>query len=104
MGLSLNPVRAKLEGSTLVIELEDQVTRVNNSNIQVEFAAEVFDFARTFTGEVYNVGSTDLPQPVEGGDAGEALSTNGLRVLFSLLGRKPGISAKHDVFFSCGNA
>ena len=82
-GIVVEPLRAKLEGSTLVIELEDQVNRVNNSNIQVEFAAEVFDFARTFTGEVYNVGSTDLPQPVEGGDAGETLSTNGLRVLAS---------------------
>ncbi|MEC8646883.1 MAG: hypothetical protein VXY00_07900 [Candidatus Latescibacterota bacterium] len=82
-GVAVNPVRAEVEGSAIVIELENRVTRVRNPSIQVEFAAEVFDFARTFTGEVYNVGSTDLPQPVEGGDASEALSTNGLRVLAS---------------------
>ena len=82
-GVAVNPVRAEVEGAAIVIELENRVTRVRNPSIQVEFAAEVFDFARTFTGEVYNVGSTDLPQPVESGDASEALSTNGLRVLAS---------------------
>ncbi len=82
-GVSVDPIRAELDGSAIVIELADRVTRARNPSLQVQFAAEVFDFARTFTGEVYNVGSTDLPQPVEGGDASEAIGTNGLRVLAS---------------------
>ncbi len=82
-GVAVDPIRAERDGSTIVVELADRVTRTRNPNIQVHFAAEVFDFARTFTGEVYNVGSADLPQPVEGGDASEEVSTNGLRVLAS---------------------
>ena len=84
--IAVDPTRVEVDGSTIVIELADRVTRFRNLNIQVQFAAEIFDFAHTFTGEVYNVGSADLPQPVEGGDASDALSTNGLRVLASSAG------------------
>ena len=82
-GQPVDPARVSLEGSDIVIELADRITRTRNPSIQIQFAAEVFDFARTFSGEVYNIGSVDLPQPVEGGDASEAVSTNGLRVLAS---------------------
>jgi len=82
-GVDVEPVSAVVEGSSIVIQLANRVSATRNPSIRVQFSAEVFDFARTFTGEVFNVGSGDLPQPVEGGDASELVSTNGLRVLAS---------------------
>ena len=47
------------------------------------FAAEVFDFAWTFDGEVLDTQSQSLPQPVRGGDVGGDIATGTLRVLAS---------------------
>ena len=47
------------------------------------FAAEVFDFAWTFDGEVLDSQSQSLPQPVRGGDVGDDIATSTLRVLAS---------------------
>ena len=44
------------------------------------FAAEVFDFAWTFDGEVLDSQSQSLPQPVRGGDVGDDIATSTLRV------------------------
>ena len=63
------------------MKLRDAVTQANNPHLRVTFASEVFDFARTFQGEVFNVNSEDLPQPVEGGDVSDVVGTNSLRVL-----------------------
>ena len=82
-GVEVEPLNVTKEGSSMVIQLPARISPARNPNIRVQFAAEVFDFARTFSGEVFNLGSEDLPQPVEGGDASELVNTNGLRVLAS---------------------
>ena len=51
--------------------------------IRVVFAAEVFDFAWTFDGQVLDSQSQSLPQPVQSGDVGGDIATNTLRVLAS---------------------
>jgi hypothetical protein len=56
--------------------------------VRLVFAASVFLHATTFGGEVFDSQGESLPQPVEPGDAGEALSTNDLRVLGGL-GEEP---------------
>ncbi|MBT7548879.1 MAG: hypothetical protein HN611_09420, partial [Gemmatimonadetes bacterium] len=65
--------------------------------LRVVFAAEVFELATTFIGEVTDSRTQTLPQPVIDGDAGQALSTNSLRVL-SISGRQP--AALQDLRFS----
>ena len=87
-GLKVNGVETAPEGvevvdGDLVVKLQDPVTQANNPDLRITFASEVFDFARTFQGEVFNVNSEDLPQPVEGGDVSDVVSTNSLRVLAS---------------------
>ena len=80
-GVTVDPAAVELEGEDLVILLAQQVTKANNSLIRVVFSSEVFDFAHTFQGEIFNGGSEDLHQPIEAGDVSEELGTNSLRVL-----------------------
>jgi hypothetical protein len=71
-----------IEGANeLVIHLPQRVTRANSQPLRVVFGAEVFVFANTFTGEVFDTRSERLPQQVEAGDASQAVSTDNLRVL-----------------------
>ena len=83
MGVPLAPVDpvAVAEDDGLVIQLPQRVTGTNNAPIRVVFAAEVFEFASTFAGEIFVADSESLPQPILAGDASEAVSTNSLRVL-----------------------
>ena len=67
--------------SALVVRLPDRVTPTQNPPIRVVFGTEVFEFAVTFEGEVISTDSESLPQQIVPGDAGEAVSTNSLRVL-----------------------
>ena len=80
-GERAEPEQVKVEDGALVIHLSERVRPSSNRPLRVIFATEVFDFARTFEGQVFNIDSADLPQPIEGADASEALSTNSLRVL-----------------------
>ena len=82
-GIEVEPANVAINGTAMEIQLAERVNPSRNPNLRVQFSSEVFDFARTFTGEVFNVGSEDLPQPIEGGDASEMVGTNGLRVLAS---------------------
>ena len=82
-GVAVDPISAEVQDVDLVIQLARRVTNFNNPTIRVTFASEIFDFARTFQGEVFNKDSGDLPQPIEGGDVSDAVSTNSLRVLAS---------------------
>ena len=83
MGTPLAPVDpvAVAEDDGLVIQLPQRVTSANNEPIRVTFATAVFEFASTFTGEIFTADSESLPQPILAGDADEAVSTNSLRVL-----------------------
>ncbi len=83
MGTPLAPVipAAVAEDDGLTLQLPQRVTLANNAPIRVTFATAVFEFASTFTGEIFAADSQSLPQPILAGDAGAAVSTNSLRVL-----------------------
>ena len=73
---------AVIEGDTsLEVVLPQKVTAESNELLRVVFDVEVFARATTFTGEVLAEGESRLPQPIEPGDASDAVSTNSLRVL-----------------------
>lgn len=80
-GVATDPAGIELVEDGFVVQLPQRISRAHNPNLRVTFATQVFDFARTFEGEVFNAGSADLPQPVEGGDVSAAIGTNSLRVL-----------------------
>ena len=65
----------------LMIRLPERLNAGRNELIRVVFAAEVFDFAWTFDGEVLDSQSQSLPQPVRDGDVSGDVSTSTLRVL-----------------------
>ena len=80
-GIATDPAAIEMVADGFVVRLPQRIRRAYNPSLRVTFAAEVFDFARTFEGEVFNTDSADLPQPVEGGDVSDAVGTNSLRVL-----------------------
>ena len=80
-GVATDPAGVEVVDDGFVVQLPQRISRAHNPSLRVTFAAEVFDFARTFEGEVFNTDSVDLPQPVEGGDVSDAVGTNSLRVL-----------------------
>ena len=69
------------EEDQLVVYLPQRVTRQSSDPLRIVFGAEVFVFANTFAGEVFDTQSANLPQQIEAGDATEAIGTNTLRVL-----------------------
>jgi hypothetical protein len=79
--VAVDPLAVREEEDGLVIQLPAPIRRANNAPIRVVFGAQVFEFAAIFEGEIFTVDSEVLPQPIVAGDAGEALSTNSLRVL-----------------------
>ena len=86
MGTPLRQVEASevVESADgLTIHLPEHLNAGRNELIRVIFAAEVFDFAWTFDGEVLDSQSQSLPQPVQSGDVGDDIATNTLRVLAS---------------------
>ncbi len=80
-GVTTEPAGVEVADGGFVVELPQRISRAYNPRLRVTFAAEVFDFARTFEGEVFNTDRADLPQPVEGGDVSDAIGTNSVRVL-----------------------
>jgi len=69
------------EGDGLLIHLKEPITRASNRPLRLVFAAEIFDLATSFQGEVFNRSREGLPQLVVDGDVTRELSTNSLRVL-----------------------
>ena len=98
-GVATDPAGVEVVDDDFVVQLPQRVSRAYNPSLRVIFAAEVFDFAHTFGGEVFNAGSTDLPQPVEGGDVSAAIGTNSLRVLAASAANPQVVQ---DVQFSSG--
>ena len=78
---SLEPAAVTTEEEGLVVLLPERVTRSSNQPIRISFGTEVFLYANTFEGEVFDTARPGLPQPVEAGDVTTELSTNSLRVL-----------------------
>ncbi|MCY3789576.1 MAG: hypothetical protein OXH63_12400, partial [Gemmatimonadetes bacterium] len=84
MGIPLQQVEASEVAESadgLTIRLPEHLNAGRNELIRVVFAAEVFDFAWTFDGEVLDSQRQSLPQPVQSGDVGDDIATNTLRVL-----------------------
>ena len=78
---SLEPAAVTAEEEGLVVLLPERITRSSNQPIRISFGTEVFLYANTFEGEVFDTATPGLPQPVEAGDVTTELSTNSLRVL-----------------------
>ena len=84
MGDPLTPVEPQqvdVEDGFLVIHLPQRITPTRNEPVRVTFGTELFAYATTFTGEVFDSTTESLSQPVEAGDATGELATNSLRVL-----------------------
>ncbi len=84
MGEPLAPVEPaevleELDG--LRVRLPTRVTRSDNPPLRLLFSTTLFSFATTFSGEVFDSEREVLSQPIVSGDAGQALSSNSLRVL-----------------------
>jgi hypothetical protein len=79
--VAVEPTAVHLEEDALVVQLPEQIRRANNTPIRVVFGAQIFEFAAIFEGEIFTADSELLPQAIVAGDAGDAVSTNSLRVL-----------------------
>ena len=55
-----------------------------NVPLRLTFGTRVFSFITLFDGEVFQIGGENLAQSIDAGDASEAVSTNGLRVIAPL--------------------
>ena len=77
----VEPRRVEINDDEFRIELPERVHAANNAPIRIEFTTDVFVFATTFEGEAIDTTTERLPQPIRGGDATAAVSTNSLRVL-----------------------
>jgi hypothetical protein len=79
--VEVTPVSIEEEAGRLTVLLPQRITRTRNQPLRLVFGAEVFVFANTFDGQVFDSQSGDLPQPVEAGDVSDALGTNSLQIL-----------------------
>lgn len=77
----VDPARVTQDADGLTVELPRRVTRDANLPLRLVLATEIFDFATSFEGEVFDTRVENLPQQVNAGDASGAVSTNSLRVL-----------------------
>ena len=93
----VEPRRVEINDDEFFIELPERVHAANNAPIRIEFTADVFVFATTFEGEAIDTAAESLPQPIRGGDATAAVSTNSLRVLSAQGGR---VNAIQNLRFS----
>lgn len=79
--VQVEPAQVIAQEDGLTILLPEKITPTRNLPIRVVFSSRLFAFASTFRGEVWDQAAQGLPQPIEAGDAGEAISTSSLRVL-----------------------
>ena len=77
----VEPAEVLEEIDGLRVRLPTRVNRSDNPPLRLLFSTTLFSFATTFSGEVFDSEREVLPQPVVSGDAGQALSSNSLRVL-----------------------
>ncbi len=74
------PLGVEIEDDALVIHFPQRITSGQITAAQIYFTTEIFDFAHTFSGEVFAAEAPSLPQPVREGDADERIGTGSLRV------------------------
>lgn len=79
----VEPVRVVEQEDGVLVFLPQRVSGDNNRVLRLVFAAEIFDLATTFQGEVINSAGISLPQFIVDGDVSQELSTNSLSVLGS---------------------
>lgn len=79
-GQDAEPLSVEIEDDALVLHFPQRITAGQITAAQIYFSTEVFDFARTFSGEVFTDETPTLPQPVREGDADSSIGTSSLRV------------------------
>ena len=102
MGAALQAVEplAVTEGEDeLIVQLPERITRGSNEPIRLVFGTEVYVFANTFTGEVFDTESSDLPQLIEEGDVRDEVNSASLQVYGLAAG---GDRTIQDLRFSSG--
>lgn len=82
-GEPVDPVFVEEDDSGLRVVLPQRISRTNNRPLRLVFAAEVFELATTFLGEISDSQTEGLPQPIVEGDANDQVTTNGLQVISS---------------------
>ncbi|MDE0830804.1 MAG: hypothetical protein OSB03_16545, partial [Vicinamibacterales bacterium] len=60
------------------------VTPLANAPLRLTFVTRVFNFSTVFEGEVFQVDGDNLAQSIDGGDATQSVSTDGLEVIAPL--------------------
>lgn len=93
--VAVEPETIDEEEGELIIHLPRRVE--SDEPIRVVFGTEVFVFANTFSGEVFDSTGEDLPQSVESGDVNDEVSTSSLQV-FGLSGEAQAVI--EDMHFS----
>ncbi|MEE3259934.1 MAG: FlgD immunoglobulin-like domain containing protein [Candidatus Latescibacterota bacterium] len=78
---AVEPAGVAEEEDALVVLLPQRITPNNNAPVRIVFGTEIFTYATTFEGVVFDGGEETLPQPIEPGDATSAIATSSLRVL-----------------------
>ena len=81
--VAVEPEAISESDGQLVVRLPRRIE--SDEPLRVIFGTEVFVFANTFAGEVFDSQSEDLPQPVESGDVNDEVGTSSLQV-FGLSG------------------
>ena len=61
------------EEDALRVLLPQRITPNNNAPVRIVFGTEIFTYATTFEGVVFDGGEETLPQPIEPGDATSAI-------------------------------
>ncbi|MBI4531222.1 MAG: discoidin domain-containing protein [Candidatus Latescibacteria bacterium] len=85
MGNPLSPVRedsvVSNPGYLTIYFPSNRITPAQNRPIRVTFEALVLVYGTEFTGEVFDVQSREMPQPVKAGNANEDVKTDNLKVI-----------------------
>ena len=81
----VEPDSVKVDDRELVVYFPSRpVSRASNQPLRLIFATQVFNYSTVFEGEVFQIGSENLPQSIDGGDATPLVSTDDLRVFAPL--------------------
>lgn len=78
---AVEPLAFDESAEGLEIRLPQRVSNAANNPLRLVFATELLLYAATFQAEVADSAVETLPQPVQAGNANDAVGTNSLRVL-----------------------
>lgn len=78
---AVEPLAVDESATGLEIRLPERISNADNRPLRLVFATELLLYASTFQAEVADSAVETLPQPVQAGDATDAVGTNSLRVL-----------------------